>query len=57
MNVVKNNSLTQHVKEPTRDTILDLVLSSDPVLMDNIQVMVPLGSRDHNTGSLFWQQH
>ena len=41
--------LTQHVLEPTRDgNALDLILSSQNELVDNVKVHEPLGSSDHN---------
>lgn len=40
---------TQHVHQPTRGTsILDLILSSDPDLVSNVQVLCHLGNSDHN---------
>ena len=40
---------TQHVLEPTRGgNVLDLILSSQNVLVDNVKVHEPLGSSDHN---------
>ena len=41
--------LTQHVLEPTRGgNVLDLILSSQNELVDNVNVQEPLGSSDHN---------
>ena len=41
--------LTQHVLEPTRDgNVLDVMLSSQNELVDNVKVHEPLGSSDHN---------
>ena len=41
--------LTQHVLEPTRSgNVLDLILSSQDELVDNVKVHEPLGSSDHN---------
>ena len=41
--------LTQHVLEPTRGgNVLDLILSSQNELVDNVEVHEPLGSSDHN---------
>ena len=38
-----------HVRQPTRaGNILDLVLSSDPVPVNNLEVSAPLRSSDHN---------
>ena len=40
---------TQHVLEPTRGgNVLDLILSSQNDLVDNVNVHEPLGSSDHN---------
>ena len=47
--LVQDNFLTQHVLEPTRATrILDIVLSSQKELADNVEIKEPLGSSDHN---------
>ena len=47
--LVQDNFLTQHVLEPTRATrILDIVLSSQNELVDNVEIKEPLGSSDHN---------
>ena len=41
--------LTQHVLEPTRGgNVLDLILSSQNELVDNVKVHEPSGSSDHN---------
>ena len=41
--------LTQHVLEPTRGgNVLDLILSSQNELVDNVKLHEPLGSSDHN---------
>ena len=41
--------LTQHILEPTRSrNVLDLILSSQNELVDNVKVHEPLGSSDHN---------
>ena len=46
---VQDNFLTQHVLEPTRATkALDIVLSSQKELIDNVEIKEPLGSSDHN---------
>ena len=45
---VQDNFLTQHVLEPTRGTrVLDIVLSSQKELVDNVEIKEPLGSSDH----------
>ena len=47
--LVQDNFLTQHVFEPTRATrVLDMVLSSQKELVDNVKIKEPLGSSDHN---------
>ena len=47
--LVQDNFLTQHVLEPTRATrILDIVLSSQKELVDNVEIKEPLGCSDHN---------
>ena len=47
--LVQNNFLTQHVLEPTRATrVLDIVLSSQKELVDNVKIKEPLGSSNHN---------
>ena len=52
MKLVLDNFLTQHVRQPTRGrNILDLVLSSDPVMVNDLEVSAPLGSSDHNVVS------
>ena len=41
--------LTQHVLEPTRGgNVLDVILSSQNELVDNVKVHEPLGLSDHN---------
>ena len=38
----------QHVLEPTRgENVLDIVLSSQKELMDNVKIHEPLGNSDH----------
>ena len=47
--LVQDNFLTQHVLEPTTATrVLDIVLSSQKELVDNVEIKEPLGSSDHN---------
>ena len=47
--LVQDNFLTQHVLEPTRATrVLDIVLSPQKELIDNVKIKEPLGSSDHN---------
>lgn len=41
--------LTQHVFVPTRgDSILDLVFSSEPGMVEDVNVMERFGTSDHN---------
>jgi len=41
--------LTQHVTQPTRkNSVLDLVLTSEPEMIDTISVLGSLGRSDHN---------
>ena len=48
MNLIMDNFLCQHVNFPTRvNNILDLFISSDPNMVDNLQCVGKLGSRDH----------
>ena len=47
--LVQNCFLPQHVLEPTRgDNVLDLILSSNKELVDNVTVVEPLGTSDHS---------
>ena len=47
--LVQDNLLTQHVLEPTRAIMaLDIVLSSQKELVDNVDIKEPLGNSDHN---------
>ena len=47
--LIRDNFLTQHVLEPTRATrVLDIVLSSQKELVDNVKIKGPLSSSDHN---------
>jgi len=49
LDAVEGCFLTQHVKEPTRgDAILDLVFTSDPDLVSDLQILHPLSTSDHN---------
>ena len=59
--LVQNCFLTQHVLEPTRgDNVLDLILSSNKELVDNVTVVEPLGQIHFNitvkTGSRYPKQ-
>ena len=47
--LIQDNFLSQHVLEPTRgENVLDIVLSSQKELVDNVKIHEPLGNRDHN---------
>ena len=47
--LIKDSFLTQHVLEPTRgENVLDIVLSSQKELVDNVKIFEPLGNSDHN---------
>ena len=49
VDAVLDLNLTQHVLQPTRnDAILDLVFSSDPEVVSNVDILEPLGNSDHN---------
>ena len=49
LKLVQDSFLTQHVLEPTRgENVLDIVLSSQKELIDNIRIFEPLGRSDHN---------
>ena len=49
MFLIQNNYLTQHMPEPTRgENVLDVVLSSQTELLDNVKTHEPLGNSDHN---------
>ena len=46
---IQESFLTQHVLEPTRgENVLDIVLSSQNELVDNVKIHEPLGNSDHN---------
>ena len=50
--LIQESFLTQHVLEPTMgenvSDVLDLVLSSQKELVDNVKIHEPLGNSDHN---------
>ena len=47
--LIQDSFLTQHVLEPTRkENVLDIVLSSQKELVDNVKIFEPLGNGDHN---------
>ena len=46
--LIQDSFLIQHVLEPTRgDNVLDIVLSSQKELVDNVKIHEPLGNSDH----------
>ena len=47
--LIQDSFLTQHVLEPTRgENVLDIVLSSQNELVDNVKIHEPLGNSDHS---------
>ena len=51
---IMDSLLTQHVQEPLHDkNILDLVFTSDPGMVEDLQVVEHLGNSDNN--SLIWK--
>ena len=47
--LIQDSFLTQHVLEPTSgENVLDIVLSSQKELVDNVKIHEPLGNIDHN---------
>ena len=47
--LIQDSFLTQHVLGPTRgENVLDIVLSSQKELVDNVNIFEPLGNSDHN---------
>ena len=47
--LIQDSFLTQHVLETTRgENVLDIVLSSQKELVDNVKIFEPLGNSDHN---------
>ena len=46
--LIQDSFLTQHVLELTReDNVIDIVLSSQKELVDNIKIKDPLGNSEH----------
>ena len=46
--LIQDSFLTQHVLEPTRgNSVLDICLSSQNELVDNVKIHEPLGNSDH----------
>ena len=49
LEVVQDNLWYQHVMQPTRlESLLDLVITSNPDMIDEVDVLAHLGSSDHN---------
>jgi len=49
LNMINDCFLTQHVKLPTRGkNILDLILTSDPTMVEEVEVTCPISNSDHN---------
>ena len=47
--LIQDSFLTQQVLEPTMGyNVLDIVLSSQKELVDNVKIHEPLGTSDHN---------
>ena len=47
--LIQDSFLTQHMLEPTRgENVLDIVLSSQKELVDNVKIFEPLSNSDHN---------
>ena len=47
--LIQESFLTQHVLEPTRgEYVLDIVLSSQKELLDNVKIHEQFGNSDHN---------
>lgn len=47
--VVEDLFLTQHVMQPTRENnILDIILTTDPDIISDIDILPPIGTSDHN---------
>ena len=54
LEVIQDNLWCQHVTQPTRlDSILDLVITSNPDTIDEVVVLAHLGTSDHNM--LSWE--
>ena len=53
---IEDSFLTQHVREGTcNGAVLDLVITSEPDMIDKVTVMGNLGNSDHNM--LEWEVH
>ena len=47
--LIQESFLTRHMLEPTRgENVLDIVLSLQKELVDNVKIHEPLGNSDHN---------
>ena len=47
--LIHDSFLTQHMLEPAKgENVLDIVLSSQNELVDNVKIHEPLGNSDHN---------
>ena len=47
--LIQDSFLTEHLLEPTRgENVLDIVLSSQNELVDNVKIHEPLGNSDYN---------
>ena len=47
--LIQERFLTHHMPKPTRgENVLDIVLSSQKELVDNVKIHEPLGNSDHN---------
>ena len=47
--LIQDSFLTQHVLEPTMgENVLDILLSSQKELVDNVKIHEPFGNSDHN---------
>jgi hypothetical protein len=51
LEVIQDCFLTQHVMKPTRDSnkIVDLVLSTEPGLVEEVEIGCPVANSDHYT--------
>ncbi|XP_041483858.1 uncharacterized protein LOC121430607 [Lytechinus variegatus] len=49
LDVIMDNLWTQHVSAPTRqESLLDLVITSNPCAIDEVEIIAHLGNSDHN---------
>ncbi len=53
LNAVKDSYMSQHVDQPTRirgsqvPSLIDLVLTNEPGMVNNVEIQSPLGASDH----------